>query len=237
MQLKVLRVTKRAKEASSDIDYADKLSESDREWMEIFLAGHYSNDADCQVALSGSKRKAKEWSSDVNAANYADSADVSSRFMMLPHTSADEDGGGFTKPLLTRPAERCPRCGRHGTRCECAPVKLATGYSPSDYQASGESPEDAYIDRIDAETSAKEPYGTSPQDLKQGHRVVICLPQHYLKDRSGTVLAFRPWTGDYLIEADRPALRNRDSATPQTTLCWVAPHGLKRLRPKLARQT
>jgi hypothetical protein len=91
------------------------------------------------------------------------------------------------------------------------------------------------IDAIDARTAEERslvPYGLNPRKLKPGHYVQVCMPAHYLKDRVGRVLAYRPWTNDYLVEVFRRTKKDRDGNSQPTTLCWVSPLALRRAEPK-----
>jgi hypothetical protein len=243
MRLKVLRVTKRAKDAVRDIDYADKLNEAEREWMEVFINAHYSNDTDSQFALARNSKRAKEWGREVSRANNAFGRDLANKFTRLALPTEDAETGeeaAADAQALTRTSEnfthyKCTRCLKKAPLCQC-PAKRAQPYGIEDYIPAETSFEDAMteLDQLAREKAYDLlPYGTNPEGLKVGHKVVICLPHHYLKDRTGTVLAYRKWTNEYLIEADRPGLKHRDGSQSPTTLCWVRPEALK--RPKLFR--
>jgi hypothetical protein len=236
-RLKILRVTRRTKEAVQDIDYADQLNEAETEWMEVFLAGYYGNDECAQVALTGSATEMRKMRRKTNAANGAYNRDVTNRYVRMS-LSEQEDGDAGTErlyPLIDSKDfkhYRCTRCCKKADACRCPAKQRNKPYGMEDYVPAETSPEDMYLDEIDQATREKAydllPYGTNPDGLKPGHKVIVCLPHHYLKDQSGTVLAFRRWTNEYLIEADRPGLKHRDGTQSRTTLCWVRPEGLKR---------
>jgi hypothetical protein len=238
-RLKVLRITRRAKNAVADIDYADKLSTEERVWMEIFVAANYSNDTDALDLLATGPKQRKSWAKSVSAANHAFGRDLSNKHTKLrfPVDGAEDEGAEETDAALTRSSNnfkfyKCARCLKRGDDCRC-PTKRAQPYGREDYMLAETSVEDAYSE-ADAALNEKAydllPYGTNPQDLKVGHKVVICLPHHYLKDRTGTVKEFRKLTGEYLIAADRAGLKHRDGSQSTVTLCWVRPEGLKRAK-------
>ncbi len=236
-RLKVLRETKRARDAVRDIDYAGKLGEAEREWMEIFIAGHYSNDSAAQVALTGSVPAAKAWSKKVNRANKDSSKDVANRSIRLSFApTSDVEGEEVREYPAISSADfqhyRCTRCCKRSDGCKCPAVQRHKPYGMEDYLPTETSLEEAFADATEALTEKAYdllPYGTNPEGLKPGHKVDVCLPHHYLKDRSGTVVTYRKWDDTYLIDADRPGLKGRDG-TPQapTTLCWISPKALKR---------
>jgi hypothetical protein len=240
MRLKVLRITRRAKDAVRDIDYADKLNEAEREWMEVFINAHYSNDTDSQFALARNSKQAREWQLAVSRANNAYGRDMANKFTRLALPVEDQEEGEETaadaqaldRTSVNFPHYKCSRCLKRADACYC-PSKRAQPYGITDYLPAETSFEEALTE---VELASRErafdllPYGTNPPDLKPGHKVVICLPHHYLKDRTGTVVAYRRWTNEYLIEADRPGLKHRDGSQSKTTLCWVRPEALKRAK-------
>ena len=221
-----LKMRKRRHEAGRDVyAYLKALPEAEREWMEIFLDAEYGADSAAQMALSPDAAYKKQWASESNHANYADRTDLTQRMRRTGDYVLTRRDEGRAMPLDPTPNVFPPN-----------PERVA-GYSPADYAPSdpSESTEDAMIDAIDAMTAEErsmKPYGFRPRNLKPGHFVQVCLPAHYLKDRIGTVLAYRPWTNDYLIEANRRTYKNRDGSSKPTTLCWVSPDALRRAEPK-----
>lgn len=238
MRLKTTRFTKRSAEAVKDIDYADKLSPDESAWLATFVDGHYSNDAGAQAALETDPEARKEWSREANRATYMRRCDV-----MLRHKRSALIDGDIERNLEWEgevapdfESWQCPVC--YQKPCVCPERSRSSTYGAEDYMPADVSVEDALAEAIDARSAEDReclPYGTNPQNLCPGHQVIICLPSHYLKDRQGVVLAYRKWTNQYLIEADRPGLRDRDGTASPKTLCWVRPEGLKRFAPKLAR--
>ena len=218
---------KRQRDARKDTPYLRNLPEAEREYMLTFLDAEYGNLYDAQLALSGNLEQAKAWQSDVNAAAYSARTDATFHMKQVGFgaLAALDDGAklelGPPGPAV-KPSIRAPK------------------YSAADYMpAPPASPEEALAGLLDgtAEDSQFEPYGTSPEGLMPGHKVVICLPAHYLKDRTGIVRAYRQWTGDYLIEADRPARRGKDGPGASTTWAWIPLAGLRRRKPSLARSS
>ena len=215
---------KRRRDARKDTPYMRDLPEAEREYMEIFLDAEYGNQYDAQVALAGDVTQAKAWQSDVNAAAYSARTDAAFNMKQIGFKAlaALDDGAeldlGPPGPAA-KPSIRAPK------------------YSVADYMpAPPASPEDTFAAFLEgtAEDNQFQPYGDSPEGLAPGHRVVICLPAHYLKGRTGVVRAYRQWTGDYLIEADRPARRGKDGPGATTTWAWVSLAGLRRRKPSLA---
>jgi len=195
--------------------------------MEVFLDAEYSNLFEAQTALTGDHAKAKAWQSDVNAAAYAERTDLTHNLKRVAYETVVAQDEGV--PLTVGPSGPAVK-----------PSIRAPKYSAADYMpAPPASPEEALAGLLDgtAEDSQFEPYGTSPEGLMPGHKVVICLPAHYLKDRTGIVRAYRQWTGDYLIEADRPARRGKDGPGASTTWAWIPLAGLRRRKPSLARSS
>jgi len=237
-KLNVLRITKRAKDAVRDIDYADKLSKPEREWMEIFIAANYSNDVEGLTILQPNKAKARAWGKAVSGANNSSCRDMANKHTRLSLPAAGEEGADEEQASLDRTSAnfsfyKCGRCLKRGDTCVC-PAKRAQPYGKEDYMPTEISVEDALINEIDRAKHEAAfdllPYGTNPPDLKPGHKVVICLPQHYLKDRTGTVVEYRKVSGEYLIAADRPGLKHRDGSQAPTTQVWVRPEALKRAK-------
>ena len=192
--------------------------------METFLDAEYSNVHEAQVALAGDVAKAKAWQSDVNAAAYAERTDATFNLKRVAFEAIVAQDEGCYRTM-----------GPPGPAAKSA--IRAPKYSAADYMpAPPASPEDAFAAFLEgtAEDNQFQPYGDSPEGLAPGHRVVICLPAHYLKGRTGIVRAYRQWTGDYLIEADRPARRGKDGPGASTTWAWVPLAGLRRRKPSLA---
>lgn len=220
-----IRGKKKWRDARRDTPYLSDLPEADREYLEAFLDAEYGNDYTAQVALAGSEEKAKQWQRDVNAASYADRTDVMFAMKRVGFQSVlAKDEGEYRSMGPEGPVEE--------------PLQNAPRYTAADYMpAPPADAEEALAAALDATAEEAQylPYGDSPKGLMPGHRVLICLPAHYLKDRTGTVRAYRPWTEDYLIEADRPARRGRDGPGAKTTWAWIPHAGLKRVKPRLAK--
>lgn len=221
-----VKMRKRRFEAGKDVyPYLKTLPEAEREWLEIFLDAEYGADSNAQMALSPDEGYKKQWASETNHANYVDRTDLTQRMRRTGDCVLARRDEGRAMPLDPTP-NVFPQ----------NPERVA-GYSPADYAPAGpsDSIEDMLIDAIDASTAEERslvPYGCNPRNLKPGHYVQVCMPAHYLKDRAGRVLAYRPWTNDHLVEVFRRTKKDRDGGSQPTTLCWVSPLALRRSEPK-----
>jgi len=221
-----VKMRKRRYEAGKDVyPYLKTLPEAEREWLEIFLDAEYGADGAAQTALAPDEGYKKQWASETNHANYADRNDLTQRMARTNDQLLAMRDDGTRVYIEPTPNVFPPD-----------PVRLA-GYSPADYAPAepSDSIEDMLIDAIDARTAEERslvPYGFNPRKLKPGHYVQVCMPAHYLKDRVGRVLAYRPWTNDYLVEVFRRTKKDRDGSSQPTTLCWVSPLALRRAEPK-----
>lgn len=239
-KITILRVTRRTKDAVKEMDYLNKLDEPEREWMEVFLAGYYGADTNAQAALTGNIAKARKLSRETSRANHAYSRDIYNKFVRLSLTSASEEeieGSEADEfPQLNSgdfQHYKCARCLKKAEGCHCPVRQRNKPYGVEDWIPAVTCPETAYAEAEEA-LNAKAydllPYGDNPTDLVPGRKVLICLPHHYLKDRPGTVRAYRIWTDEYLIEAERQGLKHRDGTQAPTTFCWVKPTGLKKFK-------
>ncbi len=244
-RLKILRITRRTKDAVKEIDYVDQLSDTETQWMEIFLAGYYGNDTEAQAALTSTAKDARAFGRAAGRENNAYSRDMSNKFVRLSLKSETEigDEADCEEFPTMKSSEfhfyKCTRCLKKADGCRCPSKQRNKPYGIEDWAPAVTSPETAYAEAEEAlNTKAYDllPYGDNPPaaDLIPGRKVVICLPHHYLKDRPGTVQAYRVWTNEYLIEAERAGLKHRDGTMSSTTLCWVKPAGLKLFKPSLA---
>lgn len=222
---RVLKIRKRRAEAYAEVaGYRATLSEADREWLDVFLDAEYGADSYAQAALAPSLAEARVNQSRVNQANYADRMDLYSRMRRTDADILRLKDEGLAPNLPPTP--------------NVFPVKeRQSKYSPADYAPSepSDSIEDMLIDAIDARNAEERslvPYGFNPRKLKPGHYVQVCMPAHFLKDRVGKVVAYRPWTNDYLVEVFRRTKKDRDGSSQPTTLCWVSPFALRRAEPK-----
>jgi hypothetical protein len=190
-----------------DIDYAHKLTTFDREWLRQFLFD-LPKDA-------------------------SDYRDITSQFRQVPGmnsvagASSVEDEDGSDRAESTQFAfYRCPRC-RKREECSCPQRQRGQPYGIADWHGLVGSPEEAMLAAEQEEALSLLPYGTAPEHLAWGVKVKICLPRHYLNKCLGHVRAYRVWTDQYLIEAERPGRAGEDGTRSATTMCWVLPMGLK----------
>jgi hypothetical protein len=230
-----------------DIDYVSKLSEAEKEWLEIFVAAVAGNDDNAQAALSPTPDKFRQLYLAISREHNARRRDLMGVYSKAPYV--EQAAPGFENDEWTIEAMshvrseffkhyRCSRCLAPADKCACPRRQRNKPYGIEDYTPMEES-EDTMIAAIDVKRRIQAydllPYGTNPQGLRSGQPVQICLPMHLFKDAWGILLGQRQ-DGKWLVEVkSRRGLRDRDGSAPETITVWVAGEGLRRYRPTLVK--
>lgn len=236
------------RELIADIDYVGKLSEAEREWLEVFIDATAGNNTDAQAALTGTPKKFEKLYAECYAESNARGRDLMGKFsrapfLESPDSSVGEEDDWTIEAMAKTRSEffkhyRCSRCLAPAEKCDCPRRQRNSPYGMEDYTPIEEC-EDTMIAAVDAKRRIAAydllPYGDNPPGLKVGHAVKVCLPHHLFKNAWGVVIDVRPAENSYLVEVrSKHGLRDRDGELPKQALCWVPGEGLKRYRPQLA---
>ncbi len=250
VKLEGTRSRRAVRDLIDEIDYVAKLTQAEKEWLEVFVDATAGNNMDAQAALTGTPERFRKLYTEVYQEHNARARDMANKFTRAPFIdgeSMDADNGDewMINMLVQAKSEffehyRCSRCLARASTCVCPKRERNSPYCMEDYTPV-ELTEDDMVNALDIKKRIQAydllPYGNSPKDLSTGHPVQICLPHHLFKDAWGYVIDYRATDGSYLIDIkSRSGLRDRDGVKPDKITMWVKPEGLKRYRPAILRK-